>query len=111
MIQQNQPHRDVAGAGSSTPQVSGIADPGYVTTTGRSRQPFSRAQRLSVVYGMLCFMLVLVVCQLWLVTATVNAFLGGDDSIVLAAAIASAVCLALNAGLLRYLYSLERTRR
>jgi hypothetical protein len=57
---------------------------------------------------MTCFILALVVCQLWLITATVNAFLGGDDSVVWPAAIASLVCLGLNAGLLRYLMTLER---
>jgi len=56
---------------------------------------------------MTCFILVLVICQIWLVTATVNAFLGGDDSIVWPAAIASFLCLGLNVGLLRYLYVLD----
>ena len=68
---------------------------------------FSRSQQSTMIYGMISFILTLVVCQLWLVTATVNAFLGGDDSIVWPAGIASAVCLALNIGLLRYLYTLE----
>ena len=68
---------------------------------------FSRAQQAAMTYGMISFILTLVVCQLWLVTATVNAFLGGDDSIVWPAGIASAVCLALNLGLLRYLYTIE----
>ena len=72
-----------------------------------SREPFSRGQRQTIVYGMICFILILVVGQLWLVTATVNAFLGGDDSIVWPAAIASTACLALNLGLLRYLYTIE----
>ena len=71
------------------------------------RDAFSRQQRLVIVYGMTAFILVLVVCQLWLVTATVHAFLGGDDSLVWPAAVASFACLALNVGLLRYLYRLE----
>ena len=37
-----------------------------------------------------------------------NAFLGGVGAVILPAALASAVCLALNAGLLWYLYRLER---
>ena len=73
-----------------------------------SRPSFSREQRLTVVYGMTAFILLLVICQLWLVTATVHAFLGGDDSVVWPAAIASFACLALNFGLLRYLYRLEQ---
>ena len=56
-------------------------------------------------------MLMLVVLQLWLLTATMNAYLGGDASIVWPAAGASVACLALNAGLLRYLYRIERTRQ
>jgi hypothetical protein len=40
-----------------------------------------------------------------------NAWLGGDDSIVWPAAAASAVCLALNVGLFRYLVRIERTRK
>jgi hypothetical protein len=67
-----------------------------------------RSERLVVVYGITTFILVLVVCQLWLITATVNAFLGGDDSVVWPAAVASLACLALNLGLLRYLTTLER---
>ena len=63
----------------------------------------TRAQRTTVVYGVLCFVLILVVLQLWLLTATMNAFLGGDDGVVWPALGASAGCLALNLGLLRYL--------
>jgi uncharacterized protein DUF6755 len=39
-----------------------------------------------------------------------NAWLGGDDSIVWPAAAASAAGFALNAGLLAYLVRVERTR-
>jgi hypothetical protein len=60
---------------------------------------------------MLAFAVVLVVLQLWLLTATMNAFLGGDLSVVWPAAVGSLVCLLLNAGLLRYLYHMERTRQ
>ena len=77
-----------------------------------SRQrPFTRDQRMTIVNGMLAFVLILVVLQLWLLTATMNAYLGGDDTLVWPAAGASVACLALNAGLLRYLYSIERRRR
>lgn len=77
----------------------------------QENRTFTRPQKTVIVYGMTCFILVLVVCQIWLVTATVNAFLGGDDSIVWPAAIASFVCLGLNAGLLRYLYLLDQPSR
>jgi len=72
------------------------------------KAPFTRQQKTAIVYGMISFILILLVCQIWLITATVNAYLGGDDSIVWPAAVASFVCLALNVGLLRYLYLLER---
>jgi hypothetical protein len=75
------------------------------------RRPFSRSQRSTIVNGMLAFVIVLVVLQLWLLTATMNAYLGGDRSVIWPAAFASLACLLLNAGLLRYLYHMERTRR
>ena len=75
------------------------------------KRPFTRAQRATIVNGMLAFVLMLVVIQLWLLTATMNAYLGGDESVIWPAAGASVVCLALNAGLLRQLYHIERTRR
>ncbi len=71
------------------------------------KRRFTREQRMTIVYGMLCIVLVLVVIQLWLLTATMNAYLGGDEAIIWPAAVASGVCLALNLGLLRYLYKLE----
>lgn len=67
-------------------------------------------QRSTVIYGILCIVLVLVVLQLWLLTATMNAFLGGDESVIWPAGVASAVCFLLNSGLLRFVYSLERDR-
>ena len=76
-----------------------------------TRRPFSREQRLTIIHGMLIFVLIVVVLQLWLLTTTMNAWLGGDDSIVWPAAAASAACLALNTGLFRYLVRLERTRK
>ena len=69
---------------------------------------FTREQRTTIVYGILGFVVVLVVLQLWLLTATMNAFLGGDRAVVLPGALASTACLALAAGLLRYLHRLEQ---
>lgn len=68
----------------------------------------TRQERLTIIYGVLCFVLILVVLQLWLLTATMNAYLGGDRSVVWPAAFASLACLVLNVGLLRYLYRMER---
>ena len=76
-----------------------------------TKRPFSREQRTTIVDGMLVFVLTVVVLQLWLLTATMNAWLGGDESVVWPAAAVSAGGLALNVGLLRYLGRIERTRR
>jgi hypothetical protein len=60
---------------------------------------------------MLFFVLIVVILQLWLLTATMNAWLGGDDSVVWPAAAVSATGFALNAGLLMHLGRMERARR
>jgi hypothetical protein len=73
-----------------------------------SRRNVSREQRTTIVYGIMCVVLILVVLQLWLRTATMNAYLGGDYAVVWPAAGASMICLLLNLGLLRYLYAMER---
>lgn len=69
----------------------------------RITRPQARAQRLTVLYGILCFVLILVIGQLWLLTATMNAFLGGDQRVAVPALLASLACFGLNLGLLRYL--------
>lgn len=74
------------------------------------RRPFTREQRITIIYGMIVFVLILVVLQLWLLTATMNAYLGGDRTIVWPAAVASLACLGLNVGLLRYLGRLTKVR-
>lgn len=74
-------------------------------------RPFGRQQRTTVIHGILAFVLVIVVLQLWLLTATMNAYLGGDEAVVWPAAGASLLCLLLNVGLLGYLYRLDRLRR
>jgi hypothetical protein len=68
---------------------------------------FARSQRMTVVSAILPFVILIVVLQLWLLTATVNAYLGGDRAVALPAALVSLVCLGLNVGLLRYLYRLD----
>ena len=73
-----------------------------------AKRTFTRAQRTPIVQGMLAFVLILVILQLWLLTATMNAYLGGVTNILLPAALASLACLGLNGGLLWYLYALER---
>jgi hypothetical protein len=62
--------------------------------TRPERQP-SRARHTTVVTGVLCF---------WLPTATMNAYRGGDDAVVVPALAASVACLALDLGLRRCLF-------
>ena len=42
-------------------------------------RPMSRAKRMTIVNGILVFVVLVVVLQLWLLTVTVNSFLGGDS--------------------------------
>jgi hypothetical protein len=72
------------------------------------KRAFSREQKSTIVFGILTIVLMLVVLQLWLLTATMNAYLAGQERVILPAAIASIVCLGLNGGLLRYIYKMER---
>ena len=69
---------------------------------------FTREQRLTMVYAILSLVLLAVLLQLWLLLATMNAYLGGDDAVLWPAAIASLCCFALNARLLRYLFIMEQ---
>ena len=72
------------------------------------RSHFARSQRMPIALAILCIVLILVVLQLWLLTATMEAFLGGDDSIVIPAAAASFACFLLSFGLhFHYLRKLE----
>ena len=74
------------------------------------KKPFTHSERMTIVYGILGIVLIIVMLQLWLLMATMNAYLGGEQSVILPAALASLACLALNAGLLWYLYKMERGR-
>ena len=69
---------------------------------------FARHQKKTILSGVLCFVMILVILQLWLLTATMNAYLGGDESVLFPAALASIACLGLNLGLLWYVYALDR---
>jgi hypothetical protein len=72
------------------------------------KKPFTREQKTTIVYGILSLVMVLVILQLWLLVATMNAYLGGDYAVIWPAAIGSLICLSLNLGLLRYLYAMDR---
>ena len=72
------------------------------------RRSFSRQQKTTIVFGILSIVLMGVVLQLWLLTATMNAFRAGQERVIIPAALASILCFALNAGLLTYVYRMER---
>lgn len=72
------------------------------------RSHFARSQRTVIATAILCIVTLITVLQLWLLTATMDAFLGGNDAVVLPAAFASGACFLLNFGLLHfYLRKLE----
>ncbi|WP_406699906.1 DUF6755 family protein [Singulisphaera sp. Ch08] len=61
----------------------------------------TRAQKGTIVEGVNLVVTLMVVLQLWLLTATMNAWLGGDTEVVWPAAAASFGCLAVNVWLVR----------
>lgn len=71
------------------------------------KRSFTHQQRSTLIYGVLCMVLFLAVLQLWLLAATMNAYLGGDDSVIIPAAVASLCCFGCNAGLARSLYRID----
>jgi amino acid transporter len=75
---------------------------------GTGPRRFARSQRMAIVNGILFIVTLIIILQLWLFTATMNAYLGGDIEMLLPAALASLFCLALIGGLIWYLYGLER---
>jgi hypothetical protein len=68
----------------------------------------TRSQQATIFSGINLIVTLLVVLQLWLLTATMNAWLGGDSSIVWPAALASLACFALNLAGLRRVYYLQQ---
>ena len=56
----------------------------------------TRAQKNTIINSIAVLVGLLVVLQLWLLTATMNAWMGRDDSIVWPAFVASLVCFAFN---------------
>jgi divalent metal cation (Fe/Co/Zn/Cd) transporter len=72
------------------------------------KRSFNRDQRMTIVYGILCVVLIIFMLQLWLLMATMNAYLGGNEAVIWPAALVSLICFLLNAGLLWYLYKMER---
>ena len=68
----------------------------------------TRSQQATIFTGINLIVTLLVILQLWLLTATMNAWLGGDSSVVWPAALASLACFALNLALLRRVFYLQK---
>jgi hypothetical protein len=71
------------------------------------KKVFTRPQKMTIVQGILCIVFMIDILQLWLLTATMNSYLGGDEGVPVPAALFSLVCLFLNLGLLKFLYGLD----
>ena len=71
------------------------------------RPRLTRDQKSTIFSGINLVVALLVVLQLWLLTATMNAWLGGDTSVVWPAALSSLACFLLNLWLLRRVFYLQ----
>ncbi|HEX8925656.1 MAG TPA: DUF6755 family protein [Terriglobales bacterium] len=67
-----------------------------------------RKQGTTLFSAILALVATTVVLQLWLLTVSMEALLGGNRSTLLPAAIGSTVLLLINAGLLRYVFRFDR---
>lgn len=74
------------------------------------KPPLTPAQKATIVSAINLMVTLLVVLQLWLLTATMNAWLGGDSSVVWPAALASLVCFLINLQFLRRVFYLQGPR-
>lgn len=69
----------------------------------------TRQQKSAIFNGINLIVALLVVLQLWLLTATMNAWMGADESVVWPAALASLGCFLVNLWLLRRVFYLQDT--
>ena len=67
----------------------------------------THSQKATIFSGINLIVTLLVVLQLWLLTATMNAWMGGDSSVVWPAMLASLGCLLINVWLLRRVFYLQ----
>ena len=71
----------------------------------------TRRQGLSLLTALVVLIGTVLIIQLWLVSAALDALLGGARSVLVPAAIASAVLFAVNAGILWFAYTFDRSLR
>ncbi|HEX8953946.1 MAG TPA: DUF6755 family protein [Polyangia bacterium] len=71
----------------------------------------TRQQGRALMSALCLFIGIVLVVQLWLLSAAVDAFLSGDAAVLVPATIASVALLAVNGGLLAYGISFDRRIR
>jgi hypothetical protein len=72
----------------------------------------TRKQGLTMITALCVLIGVVLIIQLWLVAAALDALLGGDTSVLAASAVVSFALFVLNAGLLWYVLTFDdRVRR
>jgi hypothetical protein len=72
----------------------------------------TRTQGLTLITALCVLIGVVLIIQLWLVAAALDALLGGDTSVLMPSALVSLALFVLNAGLLWYVLTFdERVRR
>ncbi len=68
----------------------------------------TRRQGRALMTALCLFIGIVLIVQLWLLSAAVDALLAGDDAVLVPATLASFALLAVNAGLLAYGISFDR---
>lgn len=68
----------------------------------------TRRQGRALMTALCLFIGIVLIVQLWLLSAAVDALLAGDDAVLLPATLASFALLGVNAGLLAYGISFDR---
>ena len=71
----------------------------------------TRRQGRALLTALCLFIGIVLVVQLWLLSAAVDALLGGDDAVLVPATLASLALVAVNAGLLAYGLAFDRRVR
>ena len=67
-------------------------------------------QRTQAISVLMIFVIVLLLIQLWLLTISMEQFLGGDNRLALPTFLASLGCLGVNLWLLRYVNGIDAMR-
>ncbi len=82
-----------------------------MATPNLSREQATRRRRLTAIDGALALLVILLIVQMWLLTATLETFLAGHHQAALPAAGVSTVLFAACFGLYRLIAGVDRSRR